>query len=115
MPLSAGINAYIAYQVVGPAGSGELSYQQAMAAIFIESWIFLILSVTGVRGGIVKHMPKCIAIASTVGIGLLLAFTGLRSLGVVVFDPSTLVTLGKYYKIGCLLYWVMIVRVCIGL
>lgn len=82
--------------MVGPAGSGELSYQQAMAAIFIESWIFLILSVTGVRGGIVKYMPKCIAIASTVGIGLLLAFTGLRSLGVVVFDPSTLVSLGRW-------------------
>ena len=122
----AGINAYVAYQVVGQFGSGKLTYQQAMTAIFVEGWIFILLSITGVRGGIVKFMPKSIALASSgeqprpgsvaavvaasarlisppappithpsaVGIGLLLSFTGLRSLGVVVFDQSTLVGLG---------------------
>ncbi|PRW05836.1 Adenine guanine permease AZG1 [Chlorella sorokiniana] len=89
-----GINAYVAYQVVGQFGDGELSYQQAMTAIFIEGWIFMILSVTGVRGGIVKFMPKSIAMASSVGIGMLLAFTGLRNLGLITFDSATLVTLG---------------------
>lgn len=62
-----GINAYVAYQVVGQFGVGELTYQQAMAAIFVEGWIFVLLSLTGVRGGLVKYMPKSIAMASSGG------------------------------------------------
>ncbi|KAL6779278.1 hypothetical protein ACKKBG_A11660 [Auxenochlorella protothecoides x Auxenochlorella symbiontica] len=89
-----GVNAYVAYQVIGVYGRGELTYQQTMATIFVESWIFILLSITGVRGGIIKFMPKTVALASSVGIGLLLAFTGLRNLDVVVFDSSTLVQLG---------------------
>ena len=65
----AGINAYVAYQVVGQFGEGELTYEQAMAAIFVEGWIFALLSITGVRGGIVKYMPKSIAMASSGGCG----------------------------------------------
>lgn len=75
-------------------GTGDLTYQQAMAAIFVEGWIFLILSITGVRGGITRYMPINISFATSVGIGLLLAFTGLRNMGVVVFNDSTLLTLG---------------------
>lgn len=47
----------------------QLTYSQAMTAIFIEGWIFVILSVTGVRGGIVKYMPKNIAMATSGGCG----------------------------------------------
>jgi AGZA family xanthine/uracil permease-like MFS transporter len=86
-----GINIYVAYQVVA---QDLLTYQQAMVAIFLEGWIFIILSMTGIRGGIIRLMPKNIAFASSVGIGLLLAFSGLRNLGVIVFDSNTLVTLG---------------------
>ncbi len=43
----------------------QLTYQQAMTASFVEGWFFLILSVTGVRGGLVRYMPKCIALASS--------------------------------------------------
>ena len=89
-----GVNAYVAYQVIGVFGRGELTYEQTMATIFVESWIFILLSITGVRGGIIKFMPKTVALASSVGIGLLLAFTGLRNLEAVVFDASTLVQLG---------------------
>jgi hypothetical protein len=89
--LPAGINIYVAYQVVG---QGDLTYEQAMTAIFVEGWIFILLSLTGVRGGIIKYMPPCVSFGTSVGIGLLLAFTGLRNLGVVVFDATTLVTLG---------------------
>jgi AGZA family xanthine/uracil permease-like MFS transporter len=86
-----GINIYVAYQVVG---QDLLTYQQAMVAIFLEGWIFIFISMTGIRGGIIRLMPKNIAFASSVGIGLLLAFSGLRNLGVIVFDSNTLVTLG---------------------
>ena len=43
----------------------QLTYQEAMTALFVEGWIFLLLSFTGVRGGIVKYMPKSIAMASS--------------------------------------------------
>lgn len=87
----AGINIYLAYQVVGQR---VLTYQQAMTAIFLEGFIFMFLSMTGIRGGIIRYMPANIAFAASVGIGLLLAHTGLRNLGIIVFDPNTLVTLG---------------------
>lgn len=86
-----GINVYFAYQVVG---QGVLTYQQALVAVFLEGWIFIILSLTGVRGAVMKHMPRSIAFSGSVGMGLLLAYTGLRSLGAITFDPTTLTTLG---------------------
>jgi len=86
-----GINVYFAYQVVG---QNVLTYEQALVAIFIEGWIFIVLSLTGVRGLIMKHMPTSIAFSGSVGMGLLLAYTGLRSLGVIAFDGTTLTTLG---------------------
>ena len=82
---SPGINIYVAYQVVG---QGDLTYSEALTAIFIEGWIFLVLSLSGVRGGIIKYMPASVSFGTSVGIGLLLAFTGLRNLGVVVELPS---------------------------
>lgn len=91
MDVTAGVNIYLAYQVVAQE---QLTYEQAMVAIFLEGFIFIILSMTGVRGGIMRYMPPNIAFAGSVGIGLLLAFTGLRNLGVIVFDGNTLVTLG---------------------
>ncbi|KAI3428804.1 hypothetical protein D9Q98_007621 [Chlorella vulgaris] len=89
-----GITAYVSYQVVGQYGTGQITYEQAMTAVFVEGFIFIVLSITGVRGGIIKYMPKSIAMASSVGIGMLLAFTGLRSMGLIVFDSATLLTLG---------------------
>lgn len=86
-----GINIYVAYQVVA---QDLLTYQQAMVAIFLEGWLFIFISMTGIRGGIIRLMPGNIAYASSVGIGLLLAFSGLRNLGVIVFDNNTLLTLG---------------------
>jgi len=88
-----GINVYFAYQVIGTLGRGSLTWEQGMVCIFIEGWIFTLLSVSGLRGLIIRHMPRSIMLASSVGIGLLLAFTGLRSLQLVGFDPWTLVAL----------------------
>lgn len=86
-----GINVYFAYQVVG---QGTLTYQQALVAIFLEAFFFIILSLSGARGAIMRYMPASIAFAGSVGMGLLLAYTGLRNLGVIVFDGTTLTTLG---------------------
>nr|GLL28046.1 adenine/guanine permease AZG1-like [Ipomoea trifida] len=92
-----GTNAYFAYTVVGFHGSGNVSYQSALAAVFIEGLIFLAISAVGLRAKLAKLVPKPVRIASSAGIGLFLAFIGLQNnqgIGLVGFSSSTLVTLG---------------------
>lgn len=72
-----GLNAYFAYQVVGFHGTGSLSYRMALAAVFIEGFVFLFLALTGMRQWLVRLLPNSIKIASGCGIGLFLAEVGL--------------------------------------
>jgi AGZA family xanthine/uracil permease-like MFS transporter len=74
-----GLNAYFAYQVVGYHGTGNISYRLALAAVFTEGWIFIALSLLGMRQWLVKILPASIKIASACGIGLFLAVIGLSS------------------------------------
>jgi AGZA family xanthine/uracil permease-like MFS transporter len=92
-----GINAYFTYTVVGFYGTGNLTYSEALAACFIEGWIFILLSVSGVRGKLIQLVPKAIMLSTAGGIGLFLAFIGMQGaegLGLVTMEPATLVTLG---------------------
>ncbi|TPX63677.1 hypothetical protein SpCBS45565_g06459 [Spizellomyces sp. 'palustris'] len=92
-----GLNAYFTYQVVGLHGSGNVSYQTALAAVFIEGIIFLVLSALGLRQLLTKAVPMSIKTASAAGIGLFLTFIGLQSsagIGLVTGDGATLVALG---------------------
>ncbi|WIA38688.1 hypothetical protein OEZ86_001993 [Tetradesmus obliquus] len=92
-----GINAYFTYSVVGFYGTGMITYQQALAAVFIEGWIFILISLTGVRGKLVSLVPKSIMLATAGGIGLFLAFIGLQNsngIGLITYNSATLVTLG---------------------
>ncbi|KAG8380951.1 hypothetical protein BUALT_Bualt06G0069900 [Buddleja alternifolia] len=92
-----GTNAYFAYTVVGFHGSGNVSYQSALAAIFIEGLIFLLISAVGLRAKLAKLVPKPVRISSSAGIGLFLAFIGLQNnqgIGLIGYSSSTLVTLG---------------------
>ncbi|XP_057415849.1 adenine/guanine permease AZG1 [Lotus japonicus] len=92
-----GTNAYFAYTVVGFHGSGTVSYQSALAAVFIEGMVFLLVSALGFRAKLAKLMPKPVRISSSAGIGLFLAFIGLQNnqgIGLVGYSSSTLVTLG---------------------
>ena len=76
----------------------QVRYETALAAVFVEGWIFILLSVTGARAKIITYMPRSIALAMSAGIGMFLAFIGLQweeGLGVITADPSTLVTLGE--------------------
>ena len=72
-----GLNAYFTYQVVGPNGSGPVSYRLALTAVFIEGCIFVFLSLIGLRQWMVKLVPSSIKVASGVGIGLFLTTIGL--------------------------------------
>ena len=92
-----GLNAYFAYNVVGYGGTGNVSYENALFATFIEGFIFLILSLTGLRFKMFNYIPKHIKLSMTAGIGLFLAHIGLQSaegIGLIVADGATLVTLG---------------------
>ncbi|KAI9299822.1 permease family-domain-containing protein, partial [Cunninghamella echinulata] len=75
----------------------SVPYETALAAVFIEGWIFFILSIFGVRQWFARVIPMSIKIAMGCGIGLYLCFIGLQSsagIGLVSLDKSTLVTLG---------------------
>ncbi|KAI3519691.1 hypothetical protein L1887_08906 [Cichorium endivia] len=92
-----GTNAYFAYTVVGFHGSGNISYESALAAVFIEGIIFLLVSAVGLRAKLAKLVPKPVRISSSAGIGLFLAFIGLQNnegIGLIGYSPSTLLTLG---------------------
>ncbi|KDN48909.1 hypothetical protein RSAG8_02262, partial [Rhizoctonia solani AG-8 WAC10335] len=91
-----GLNAYFAYSVVGFNGSGSVTYQEALAAVFLEGWLFFILSLFGVRQWLARIIPRSLTLATGAGIGLFIALIGLGSagLGVVGGDYTNLVGLG---------------------
>ena len=83
-----GLNAYFAYTVV--LGMGY-SWQQALAAVFAEGIIFIILSLVNVREAIFNAIPITLKHAVSAGIGLFIAFIGLQNAKIVVNNDSTLV------------------------
>jgi AGZA family xanthine/uracil permease-like MFS transporter len=87
-----GLNAYFAYTVV--LGQ-KIAWQTALGAVLISGALFVVLSVIGARQAIVRAIPDQLKIAITAGIGVFLAFLGLKNAGAVVADPATFVTLGK--------------------
>lgn len=71
-----GLNAYFAYQVVGFHGSGPVSYELAVTAVFVEGFIFIGLSLLGLRQWLARAIPASIKLATGAGIGLYLALIG---------------------------------------
>ncbi|EFE90634.1 putative permease [Oribacterium sp. oral taxon 078 str. F0262] len=88
-----GLNAYFAYTVVMGMG---YSWEVALAAVFVEGLIFIVLSVTNVREAIFNAIPKTLKIAVSVGIGLFITFIGLQNAHIVV-DGATLVTMFSFH------------------
>ncbi|KAK4177554.1 permease family-domain-containing protein [Triangularia setosa] len=72
-----GLNAYFAYTVVGFNGSANVPFQTALTAIFIEGFIFFALALLGMRQWLARAIPRCIKLATSVGIGLFLTIIGL--------------------------------------
>ena len=88
-----GLNAYFAYTVV--LGMGY-TWQQALAAVFAEGIIFILLSLTNVREAIFNSIPMNLKHAVSVGIGLFIAFIGLQNAKIVVGNDSTLVSIFSF-------------------
>lgn len=72
-----GLNAYFAYNVVGYHGSGSIPYELALTAVFIEGFVFVGLTVLGLRQWLARAIPHSIKMATGVGIGLYLTLIGL--------------------------------------
>ncbi len=87
-----GLNAYFAYTVV--LGMGY-TWEMALAAVFLEGIVFIVLSLTNVREAIFNAIPMNLKHAVSVGIGLFIAFIGLQNAKVVV-DGATLVSLFSF-------------------
>jgi len=86
-----GLNAFFAFTVV--LGMG-IPWETALAATFVSGILFLILALTGVRELIINAIPMQLKLAVGAGIGLFIAFIGLKNAGIVVADEATLVGLG---------------------
>ena len=88
-----GLNAFFVFTVC--LGMGY-SWQFALTAILLEGILFIILTLTKVRTLIAKSIPTTLKSAIGVGIGLYIAFIGLKNTGIVVASDSTVVTLGDF-------------------
>ena len=88
-----GLNAFFVFTVC--LGMGH-SWQMALTAIFLEGILFILLTVTNVRKLIVDAIPLSLKRAIGAGIGLYIAFIGLKSAGIIVSSEATSVTLGSF-------------------
>ena len=87
-----GLNAFFAYTVCLIMG---YSWQFALTAVFLEGLAFILLTITNLREKIVEVIPPALKTAFSAGIGLYIAFIGLKNAEVIVDNPATLVSLGK--------------------
>lgn len=90
-----GLNAYFAYVVVKGMG---LPWQVALGAVFISGCLFLAVTLFKLRELIVDGIPHSIRTAITAGIGMFLGLISLKSAGIVVANPATLVAIGDLHK-----------------
>ena len=88
-----GLNAFFAYTLVISMG---YTWQQALAAVLFEGIIFIILTIFKVRQAIVDCIPLDLRYAISVGIGLFIAFIGLKNGGIIVSSNATMTTLGPW-------------------
>ncbi|GAF24256.1 LOW QUALITY PROTEIN: xanthine/uracil/thiamine/ascorbate permease family protein [Bacillus sp. JCM 19047] len=94
------LNAFFAYTVVINYG---MSWQAALFAVFASGVIFIFITIFKLREKIINAIPEELKYAAGAGIGLFIAFIGLKNAGIVVGDEATLVTMGNLQTPGTLL------------
>lgn len=109
-----GLNAFFAFSVCGVL---EYSWQVALTAVFLEGLIFILLTLSNVREKLVYLIPDSLKKAISAGIGIYIAFIGLKNSEIIVNNDSTLVSLGNIIEgpgllgvIGILLTSVLLVK-----
>jgi AGZA family xanthine/uracil permease-like MFS transporter len=88
-----GLNAFFAYVMVGKMG---IAWQTALGAVFLSGIIAVIVTLTGLRELLIKAIPIPLKHAVGAGIGLFIAFIGLKNAGIVVGNEATFVDLGNF-------------------
>lgn len=86
-----GLNAFFAYYVCGTLG---LHWTVALGAVFFSGVLFLILTISHIRQAIINAVPQNLRVAIGVGIGLFIAFIGLKGTGLIIPDKATFIGLG---------------------
>lgn len=97
-----GLNAYFTYTVV-LTSNGEIDFMTALGAVFVAGIIFFIISLTPFREKLIVIIPNNLKLAITAGIGLFIAFIGLRMSGLIVANEANLVGLGDLRSSSVLL------------
>ncbi len=90
---SMGLNAFFAYTLCQAMG---LSWQQALAVMLIEGVIFILITFLNVRDMIMDSIPTNLRFAISAGIGMFIAFIGLKNAHIIVANPDTFVKLGRF-------------------
>ncbi|MEF9921608.1 MAG: NCS2 family permease [Anaerovoracaceae bacterium] len=92
-----GLNAYFTYSVCIPMAEQGINnpWQIALTAVLVEGIIFVLLSLCNFREKLVNDVPANLKYGITAGIGLFIALIGLKSAGIVIASPATLVDLGS--------------------
>jgi AGZA family xanthine/uracil permease-like MFS transporter len=87
-----GLNAYFTYVVVKGMG---VPWQAALGAVFMSGVVFMLLTLAGIRQMILSAIPTELYSAVSAGVGVFIAFIGLKNAGLVVANPATFVALGN--------------------
>jgi AGZA family xanthine/uracil permease-like MFS transporter len=95
-----GLNAFFAFTI---CLTREIPWDAALGIVFWNGILFLLLSVTGVRTKIAEAIPAALKIGVQCGIGLFIAFIGLKNAGLVVDNPATFVSIGDLSEPATLL------------
>ena len=90
---SMGLNAFFAYTLCQAMG---YTWQQSLAIMLVEGIVFLLITFLNIREAILNAIPFNLRHAISVGIGMFIAFIGLKNAGIIVSSPATFVSLGKF-------------------
>jgi len=90
---SMGLNAFFAYTLVGAMG---YTWEQALAVVFFEGVMFILLTIFKVREVIIDNIPADMRKAISIGIGLFIAYLGLKNGGIIIKDENSMTSLGPW-------------------
>lgn len=96
---SMGLNAFFAYTLCQAMG---YTWQQSLAIMLVEGIVFLLITFLNIREAILNAIPFNLRHAISVGIGMFIAFIGLKNAGIIVSSPATFVSLGKFTPMSVL-------------
>ena len=96
---SMGLNAFFAFTLCQAMG---LTWQQALAVLLVEGIIFLAITFLNIRDKILECIPKNLRFAISAGIGMFIAFIGLKNAGIITANADTFVQLGKFTPVSIL-------------